>query len=114
MAIMMHIDKKGGEGRMISFWIGFIGAIIGVVGWFGFGSIWALVIGFAAYIIETIMERKELNRNAKLLDIVILAIGCIVGLFVKSVPFYVMGLIFINIYSLLMGLLGLPAAFRKY
>ena len=99
---------------MLSFLIGFIGAIIGVVGWFGFGSILALIIGFVAYIIETIMEKEELNSSAKLLDIVILAIGCIVGLFVKSVPFYVMGLIFINIYSLLMGVLGLPTLFKKY
>lgn len=98
---------------MISFIIGFLGAVVGVAGWFGFGSVWALVIGFAAYIVETIMERKELNKNAKMADFVIIAIGCIVGLFVKSVPFYVMGLIFINIYSLLMGLVSLLALFRK-
>ena len=98
---------------MLSFFIGFLGAIIGVVGWFAFGSVAALVIGFVAYIIETIMESKELNGNAKMLDIVIIAIGCIVGLFVKSVPFYVMGLIFINVYSLLMGILGLTAVFKK-
>ena len=97
---------------MMSFVIGLIGAIIGVVGWFGFGSIWALVIGVIAYLIETIMERDQLNKNAKLADLLIFALGCIVGLIVKSVPFYVMGLIFINIYSLVTGVLGAFALFK--
>ena len=101
---------------MISGLIGFIGSIVGVVGWFGFGSVIALVIGLIAYIIETIMEWKNLNGNAKKLDVVVFAIGCIVGLFVNSLPFYVMGLIFINVYSLIMGLLGIGtivSAFKK-
>ena len=98
---------------MISFLIGLVGSIIGVVGWFGFGSVLALVIGLIAYIIETIMEKDSLNRNAIMVDILIFGIGCVVGAFVKTVPFYVMGLIFINIYSLLTGLLGIFLFFMK-
>jgi len=92
---------------MISFLIGLIGAIIGVVGWFGFGSVLALIIGLVAFIIETIMEKDSLNGNAIMVEIFIFGVGCVVGAFVKSVPFYVMGLIFINIYSLATGLLGI-------
>lgn len=98
---------------MISFLIGLIGAIIGVVGWVGFGSIWALVIGLVAYIIETIMEKDNLNTGAILVDIFIFGIGCLIGLFVKSVPFYIMGLMFINLYSLLMGILGVVSLLKS-
>lgn len=94
---------------MISFLIGLVGAIIGVVGWVGFGSIWALIIGLVAYIIETIMEKDSLNNSAIITDIFVFGIGCLIGLFVKSVPFYIMGLMFINLYSLLMGILGVVA-----
>ena len=94
---------------MISFLIGLVGAIIGVVGWVGFGSIWALIIGLVAYIIETIMEKGSLNNSAIITDIFVFGIGCLIGLFVKSVPFYIMGLMFINLYSLLMGILGVVA-----
>lgn len=95
--------------QMISFLIGLVGAIIGVVGWVGFGSIWALIIGLVAYIIETIMEKDSLNNSAIITDIFVFGIGCLIGLFVKSVPFYIMGLMFINLYSLLMGILGVVA-----
>lgn len=97
---------------MISFLIGLVGAIIGVVGWVCFGSIWALIIGLVAYIIETIMEKDSLNKNAIITDIFIFGIGCLIGLFVKSVPFYIMGLMFINLYSLLMGILGVVSLFK--
>lgn len=97
---------------MISALIGGIGALVGVVGWFGFKSVIALVIGFIAYLIESYMERDSLNANAKTLDIIIIVVGCIVGIFVKSVPFYVMGLIFINIYSLVVGAFGLFLMFK--
>ena len=98
---------------MLSMLFGTIGSIIALVGWFGFKSFILLIIGTMGYIIETYMERKSLEKNAKILDIVIFILGCIIGLFLK-IPFYVCGLIAINIYSLLVGVLSVGLLFKKY
>lgn len=93
---------------MVGSIIGFIGAIVALVGWFGFKSVPLLIIGFLGYVIETIIEWKDLNAGAKMFEIIIFAIGCIVGLFI-SVPFWVCGLLAISMYSLLIGIISLPA-----
>lgn len=84
---------------------GLLGAIVGLVGWFGFKSVLLLVIGTVFYLIETIIEWKNLNAGAKMTDVIIIIIGCIIGLFIKT-PWYVCGMIAINIYSAIMNILG--------
>lgn len=91
---------------MLSFLIGLVGSVVGLVGWFAFHSVPLLVAGTALYIIETIMERKNLNTGAKMLDLLIFGIGCVVGLLLK-IPIYVGGMIAIHIYSAIMGIIGL-------
>jgi hypothetical protein len=98
---------------MISFIIGLIGVIVGLVGWFGFHSIPLLIVGTAFYIIETIIEWKNLNDGAKLLDILIFGIGAIIGLFAK-IPFYVGGMIAINIFSLVTIIFSLIRRVKRW
>jgi hypothetical protein len=52
------------------------------------------------------MERKNLTPGAKMTDFVIFGIGAVVGFIIKQ-PFYITGMIAINIYSGLMGAIGL-------
>lgn len=101
---------------MIGFFIGLIGSIIALVGWFGFKSIILLVIGTILYLIETIIDWKQLNIGAKILDLVVFGIGCIIGAFIQSIPFYVGGLIAINIYSIILSIIAIPQIidFIKY
>ncbi|MBR2999630.1 MAG: hypothetical protein IKF39_01415 [Oscillospiraceae bacterium] len=93
---------------MVSFLIGLVGAVIALVGWFGAHSLLLLAIGTLLYIIETVMESKKLNQGALALDIIVAIIGCIVGLFIKT-PWYVSGMLAINIYSAVISLLGVPS-----
>lgn len=81
--------------------LGLIGAIISLIGWFGYQSILFLVIGTIFYVIETILEWKDLNRNAKKLDFFIIIAGCLIGPSISSVPWYACGLLAINFYSAL-------------
>lgn len=100
---------------MLSMLIGVIGAIIGLVGYFYFQSVPLLVIGTGLYIVETLMEWKNLNPNSKVIDVVIFIVGGLIGMKLK-VPFYVGGMIAINIYSALCvagGLLIMGTAFKK-
>lgn len=91
---------------MLSFIIGFIGVIIALVGWYAFDSLLLLIIGTILYFVESFLERNSLNTNAKILDIVIIVIGCIIGLFSKY-SFYVYGMLAINFYSAIMCVLGI-------
>ena len=93
---------------MFSYFLGLIGAIIALVGWFGFHSLPMLIVGTICYVIETIIEWTDLNRGAKAIDVVVFGIGCIVGAFIQSVPFYIVGLIAINIWSIIISLITLP------
>lgn len=93
---------------MFSYFLGLIGSIIALVGWFGFHSLPTLIIGTICYFIETIIEWNELNSGAKAIDVIVFGIGCIIGAFIKSVPFYIVGLIAINIWSIIMSLITLP------
>ena len=92
---------------MLSFFLGLFGVILSFVGWFGFKSFTMLLVGSLFYIIETIMEWKSLNIGAKFVDLIIFIIGSIVALIVKT-PFYIGGMIAINIYSGIMVLFSLP------
>ena len=83
---------------MISFAVGLIGAIVALVGWFGFHSLEALIIGTLFYVVESLIEWKKLNTNAKLLDLFVIIIGCVIALALKT-PFYIGGMLAINIYS---------------
>lgn len=99
---------------MFSFLIGLVGAVIALVGWFGFKSVILLVVGTALYVIETAIEWHELNVNSKKLDIVIFIIGCAVAAIFTSAPWYVGGMIAIAIYSLIMGVLGLASILKFF
>lgn len=92
---------------MVSFFIGLVGAIIALVGWFGFKSVTFLIVGMVLYIIETAIEWRELNANAKMLDIVVFIIGCAVAAVFTSAPWYVGGIVAIAIYSLFLRIVGL-------
>lgn len=92
---------------MFTFLLGLIGALIALIGWFGFKSVALLIVGTLLYVIETILEWKDLNAGAKGLDVVIFVVGCLVSLFIKT-PFYIGGMVAINCFSALMSLLGLP------
>lgn len=94
---------------MISFLIVLIvlvGPIIALVGWFAFDSVIALIIGVLLYVIETIIEWRNLNTGAKFTDIIIFIIGSIVALFIET-PFYIGGMIAIALYSGVMALFSL-------
>ena len=92
---------------MISFLIGLVGTLIALVGWFGYHSLVALIIGTVLYLIETIMQLRELNQNAIAFEVIIALIGCLVSGFFH-VPFYVGGMVAINLYSAIITLFGIP------
>lgn len=94
---------------MLSMLIGVIGSAVGLAGWFVYKSVPMLIIGTILYGIETIMERDKLTIQAKVLDFLIFVVGAIVGLVIKQ-PFYITGLIALNIYSGLMGIFGIIGA----
>lgn len=100
------IDYKRGE-FMLSYFVGIVGVLVALIGWFGYSSLNALIVGTVLYLIETIMEWKSLNIAAKIVDVVVFAIGAIIALFVDA-QFYVGGMIAINIYSVLIILVTLP------
>lgn len=91
---------------MVSFVIGTFGSILSLLGWFGFHSATILFVGTFLQAVETAMEWKALNGNAKKMDVLVFAMGCIIGLFVFTLPWYVGGLIAIAIYNLVMGIFG--------
>ena len=97
---------------MFSFFMGLIGSLIALIGWFAFDSIIALIIGVLLYVIETIIEWRNLNTGAKIVDIIIFIIGSIVALLIET-PFYIGGMIAIAIYSGIMALLSLPMIIQQ-
>ena len=92
---------------MISMLIGLAGALLALIGWFGFHSTTLLIIGTALYLVETVLEWKNLNSSAKVLDVVIFGIGSIIAIAFTATPWYVGGMIAISIYSLILGVLGI-------
>ena len=67
---------------MISFLLGAAGSIIALVGWFGFHSLPALVIGTFLYILETILDSPMLQPQAYLADAGIFVIGGVISVIV--------------------------------
>lgn len=65
------------------------------------------------YLVETVMEWKSLNENAKILDIIIFIIGCVVSVFIH-VPWYVGGMVAINIYSGIITIVGIISMFMFF
>ena len=92
---------------MFSFFIGLIGVLTALIGWFGYKSLTLFVVGTALYFVETLLEWKSLNANAKKLDIIIFIVGSIIALFI-NLPFYIGGMLALNFYSALMTLISLP------
>ncbi len=92
---------------MLSFLIGISGVLISLVGWFGFKSILLLVIGTLFYVIETLLEWRNLNTGAKFVDIIVFCVGCIVAAIFKF-PFYIGGMIAINCHSAITLLFSIP------
>ena len=91
---------------MLSFFIGFIGSIIALIGWFGYHSLPILIIGTIMYVIESFMDRNNLNKGAKMVDIIIVIIGAIVSVFI-TLPWYVCSMLAISIYSFIVSIPGL-------
>ena len=99
---------------MISFLIGLVDAVVALEGWFVFKSVKLLLIGTILYIIETLLEWRELNTNAKKLDIVIFVIGCVVAASLTLAPWYVGGMVAIAIYSLIVGAIGMISMLKFF
>ena len=87
--------------------IGLAGVLTALIGWYGHKSVLLLVIGTGLYLVETLIEWKNLNMNAKKLDLFIFVLGSVVALF-TNLPFYIGGMLAINFYSALMTLIALP------
>lgn len=92
---------------MLAFLIGLAGVLTALIGWCGYKSVLLLAIGTSLYFVETLMEWKNLNMNAKILDLFIFAIGSVVALFF-NLPFYIGGMLAINFFSALLALFALP------
>lgn len=87
--------------------IGLVGVLTALIGWYGHKSVLLLAIGTGLYLVETLIEWKNLNMNAKKLDLFIFVLGSVVALF-TNLPFYIGGMLAINFYSALMTLIALP------
>ncbi len=98
---------------MISFILGIAGSLIALIGWFGFHSVPALIVGTVLYIIETILISPMLQPNAYIADVMIFVVGGVISTFIGP-PFYVGGMIGIAIYSAILTITGAPYTFRTY
>ena len=92
---------------MISFLIGFPGALTALIGWFGFHSVTALIVGTALYIVETTLEWRNLNAGAKAIDVFIFAFGSAIAALFTSAQWYIGGMIARARYSIVIGTIGL-------
>lgn len=105
--VVVVVHRLQGVAIMLSQLLGFVGVLVSLIGWFKYKSILLLVIGTGLDIIETLLEWKSLNVNAKKLELRIFIIGCIIGVFL-DIPFYVGGMLAINFYFALVSVLTLP------
>lgn len=81
-----------------------LGSVIALVGWFGYHSTQLLLIGTVGYLIYLIAQWRNLNSNAKGLEVFIFIVGSIVFL-IRHKPFWIGGLVALNIYSLIMSVI---------
>lgn len=99
---------------MFSFLIGIIGSALSLIGWFAFHSVVLLLIGTGLSIIETIIEWKQLNANAKKLEIGVFIVGSVIALAFTSVPWYIGGMLAIAIYGGAAAIIGLFSIIRFF
>lgn len=91
----------------MSYILGLVGALISLIGWFAYESLPMLIIGTVLWLIDTIIEWRNLNAGAKFVDLMLFIIGSVVALFLEK-PFYIGGLVAINIYSAIISVLSIP------
>ena len=92
---------------MIASALGTICAFIGIIGWFLSRSVIYLIIGVIGYITETFFEWDNLDGIAKIDFLTAFAIGAFISQIRKVNPWYISGMLAINIWSLATGFLGL-------
>lgn len=92
---------------MKSFLIGGLGVIVGLIGWYVYQSTICLILGAIAFAIETILEEDSLNGLAKVDTLVAFGVGAAISLIRKITPWYVGGLLGINIWSAILLILSL-------
>lgn len=95
----------------MTFLIGLIGSAVGLVGWFAFRSPLLLFLGTGCYVAELLVERRRFGLSDRAPDLVFFVFGCIAGLFIETVPWYICGMITVNFYSVYMSLLSLLLLF---
>ena len=96
---------------MLAFWLGLLGPIVALVGWFGFHSQLALLIGTLCYLAEVLLERNRNGLSDRGTDLIIFVFGCIAGYFIPGVPWYICGAVAINCYNIYMTLLAMLLQF---
>jgi len=92
---------------MLAFLVGAIGSAIGLIGWYYSGSIACLIIGVIAYIIETILEEENLTPKARQDVFVAFGIGALISVFRKVNPWYLGGMIGVNVWGGLLTIYGI-------
>jgi hypothetical protein len=90
-----------------------VAVIISLVGWFVFHSNIALLVGFGVYVIVTIKERNNLNRNAKYTESILLVIGLVLAV-ATNTPFYITPIIIIMIYQAILTIIVPLLAFIMF
>lgn len=96
---------------MLAFWLGLLGPIVALVGWFGFHSLPALLIGTLCYVAEVLLECRRNGFSDRGTDIVVFVFGCIAGCFIPDVPWYICGAVASNFYNIYMTLLAMVLQF---
>ena len=78
------------------------GNITAFLGWFKWNSILCVAVGTAICLTDTLLRWKNLNANAKKMDVVMFLIGLSVGLLFNGLPKpYICGMLAINAFNIL-------------
>lgn len=78
------------------------GNITAFWGWLKHQSVLCVIIGAVISVVDTLIRWKDLNTNARKMDLTVFLIGLAVGLIIKDFPApYICGMLAINAYSLL-------------
>ena len=92
---------------MKSMLIGVLGILVGLIGWYAFHSPVCLIIGAIAFAIETILDEDNLSDHAKVDILVAFGVGAVISIIRKTNPWYIGGLLGINIWSAILLILSL-------
>lgn len=92
---------------MLSFLVGAIGAIIGLVGWYSSQSIVCLILGAIAYAIESVLEEDKLTSKAKVDLYIAFGIGAVFVPIRGANPWYIGGLLGINLWNGVLTIFGI-------